>query len=191
MRTLKTSFTTLFLSAFLMPAMAGETFKIDGAHSSLLFAVNHNNVAMSYGRFNEFSGSVTYDEGNVSQSSFNLEIKAESIDSNHSKRDQHLRSGDFFNAIQFPKITFKSTKVEKAADGKLNVVGDLTLLGKTQTVTFEIQVSGPVAGRNNSKVRGFQGHGVIKRSEFGMTYQVGPIGDDVKIIVSLEAVNKG
>ena len=123
-------------------ASAAETYKLDPVHSSVLFKAKHLNVADFYGRFNDFSGTVTFDNENPSKSSVNLEVKVESLDTHEAKRDQHLKSPDFFNAKQFPVIAFKSTKVEKAGADSYKVTGDFTLHGVTKPVTVEFKKTG-------------------------------------------------
>ena len=179
-------YAAIILSVFaLLPAVAGDAFKIDGGHSSVVFSVQHNGIADFYGRFNHVSGTITYDAGNPSASAFDITIDANSIDTNGEKRDKHLRGSDFFSSKQFPDITFKSTKVT-AKGGTLHVTGDMTMLGKTNSVTLEVTVSDTKESRG-ATLRGFAASGSIKRSTFGMTYGVGgPLGDDVKLIISLE-----
>src|SRR5438067_9388934 len=127
-------------------ASAAETYKLDPVHSSVLFKAKHLNVADFYGRFNDFTGTVTFDNANPSNSSVNLEVKVESLDTHEPKRDQHLKSPDFFNAKQFPVITFKSTKVEKGSADSYKVTGDFTLHGVMKPVTIEFKKTGEGKG---------------------------------------------
>jgi polyisoprenoid-binding protein YceI len=165
-----------------------DNYAVDGMHSGVNFKVSHLGLAWVYGRFNEFSGTFTLD-ADAAKCGFSLAIKTESIDTNNTKRDDHLRSPDFFNAKQFPALTFKSTTVEAAKDG-YKVTGDLTLHGVTRPVTFNL-----VGGRKAEFPKGMQRTGfstelAIKRSEFGMDKAVDAIGDEVHIAISLEGVKK-
>jgi polyisoprenoid-binding protein YceI len=102
------------------------TYRIDPVHSFIIFRVKHLNTGFAYGRFNTFSGTFVVDERNPANSSIELEIDANSVDTGNSQRDDHLRNPDFFNARQFPKITFKSTRVRKLNDTTVEVQGNLT-----------------------------------------------------------------
>ena len=109
-----------------MAVHAADTFKIDPVESSVVFSVMYLGVTNFYGRFNDVTGTVVLDKADPSKSSVDLTIPVESVDTNNEKRDQHLKSPDFFNAKQFPVMTFKSKKVEWSGD-TYNVTGDFTL----------------------------------------------------------------
>src|SRR5688572_25393242 len=108
------------------PAMAADTYNVDPVHSTVIFSALHVNAGRSFGRFDTTTGTVTIDEANPAASSINITVKADSVSSADAKRDQHLKSPDFFNAAQFPTITFVSKSVTKAGD-KWSVTGDFTL----------------------------------------------------------------
>ncbi len=171
-------------------AMADE-YIIDGGHSSVLFRVMHKKTAPFYGRFNEISGKFSI-EDDPTKSSFDVSIKTDSIDSNNKKRDGHLKSPDFFNAREFPTLTFKSTKVEKGKDGGLKVTGDLNCHGVTKSITIDVEITGSNDGPRGS-TKGIETMFMIKRSEFGVSYGLegGMLGNDVKIIVALEGGKEG
>ncbi len=171
------------------PARAADEFAVDPMHSGVNFKISHLGLSWIHGRFDNYSGSFTLDGADPGKSSFTLTIKTESIDTNNSKRDDHLRSPDFFNAKQFPAITFKSTAVKPAKDG-YEVTGDLTLHGVTKPVTFTL-----LGGRKAEFPKGVQRTGfstelVLKRSEFGMTKFGEMLGDDVHVAVSFEGTKK-
>ena len=171
---------------------AADTYEIDTAHSMILFRAKHNGVSYNYGRFNEFSGTLAMDETDVSKSTVEFEVKAASVDTGNEKRDQHLRSSDFFSAKQFPVITFKGTKV-RAKEGEedvLEVTGDLELHGVKKSITVDVEVTGRAKGKEGESLIGFESTFTIKRSEFGMTYGMGPVSDDIRITVSIEAKKK-
>ena len=132
------------------------------------------------------------DETDVSKSTVEFEVKAASIDTGNEKRDQHLRSSDFFSAKQFPVITFKSTKVsaKEGEEDVLEVTGNLELHGVKKSITVDVTITGRAQGRQGESLIGFESIFTIKRSEFGMTYGMGGISDDVQLTVSIEAKGK-
>lgn len=168
------------------------TYEIDSVHSSVLFRAKHLGVSYNYGRFNEFSGSITMDETDVSKSKVEFEVKTASVDTANNKRDQHLRSPDFFNAKQFPVITFKSTKVSEKAgqENMLEVTGDFQLHGVKKSITVDVEMTGTGKHPRAGELIGFETTFAIKRSDFGMNYELKNVSDDIRITVSIEAAHK-
>src|SRR5205823_6027689 len=121
-----------------VPAQAADDYTVDDAHTSVVFKIEHLGLSWIHGRFNDISGTFTIDKDEPGKSSFALTVKAESIDTGNAKRDQHLRSPDFFNVKQFPLLSFKSTAV-KAVKGDYEVTGDFTLHGQTQSITLTLK----------------------------------------------------
>lgn len=162
--------------------MAEQSFTLDPVHSSVMFKIEHMGVSNFYGSFNDVSGTYTLGE----TPSFNFSIKTDSVDSRNEARDKHLKSPDFFNAPEFPTITFKSTKVEKDGD-KLKVTGDLTLHGVTKPVTADFKIWPAKETRQGMK-GGFETHFTIKRTDFGMNTYVaeGGLGDEVTVMFAGE-----
>ena len=173
-------------------ADAADTYEIDTAHSMILFRAKHNGVSYNYGRFNEFTGKLMIDETDISKSMVEFEVKTASVDTANEKRDQHLRSSDFFSAKQFPVITFKSTKVsmKEGKEDMLEITGDLELLGVKKSITVDVEITGRGKGRQGESLIGFESIFTIKRSEFGMTYGAGAVSDDIRLIVTIEAKGK-
>ena len=173
-------------------AEAADTYELDTAHSMILFRAKHNGISYNYGRFNEFSGKLMIDETDISKSMVEFEVKTASVDTANQKRDQHLRSPDFFSAKQFPVITFKSTKVsmKEGAEDMLEITGDLELLGVKKSITVDVAITGKGKGRQGESLIGFESVFTIKRSEFGMTYGAGAVSDDIRLIVTIEAIGK-
>ena len=171
-------------------AHAADTYQLDPVHSSVLFKVRHLNVADFYGRFDDVSGTITLDSSNAAGSSLNVEIKSDSIDTHNEKRNQDLKGPDFLNVKQFPTITFKSTKVESAGPDAYNVTGNLTFRGVTKPVTLQFKKTGEGKGMKNEIRAGGETEFTVKRGDYGMTYMQGILGDDVTLIVSLEAIKK-
>jgi polyisoprenoid-binding protein YceI len=177
------------ISAFVLSANAADTFKIDPVHSFVLFSVQHLGIANTYGRFNDISGVVVFDKENPSKSSVDLSVPVESLDTHNSIRDKSLKSPDFFDANQFPTMTFKSTKVEGNGD-TLKVSGDLTIHGVTKPMAVDFKKGGEGKGVFGEMRGGGETHFTIKRSDFGMNFQQGAVGDEVNITLSLEGIKK-
>ena len=171
---------------------AAMTYEIDTAHSMIVFRAKHKGISYNYGRFNEFTGELMIDETDMSKSTVAFEVKTASVDTANKKRDQHLRSSDFFSAKQFPVITFKSTKVDmkEGAENVLEVTGDLELLGVKKSITVDVEITGRGKGNGGESLIGFESIFTIKRSEFGMTYGAGAVSDDIRLTVSIEAIQK-
>src|SRR5438270_4744460 len=177
------------LSAFVLFANAADTFKVDPVHTFVLFSVQHLGIANTYGRFNDISGTVVFDRDNPSKSSVELSVPVESLDTHSAKREQSLKSPDFFDAKQFPTMTFKSTKVEGRGD-TLKVSGDLTVHGVTKPMTVDFKKGGEGKGVFGEMRGGGETHFMIRRSDFGMNFEQGEVGDEVNIILSLEGIKK-
>jgi polyisoprenoid-binding protein YceI len=172
-----------------MAVQAADTFKIDPVHSSVVFSAMHLGVSNFYGRFNDVKGTIVLDNAEPSKSSIELTIPVESVDTHNEKRDQHLKSPDFFNAKQFPVMTFKSKKVESSGD-TYNVTGDFTLHGVTKPLTLKVKKVGEGKGMEGEIRAGGETHFTIKRGDYGMNFMQGPLGDEINIVVSLEGIKQ-
>lgn len=162
---------------------------IDTVHSGVNFQISHLDLSWIHGRFNDFSGGFTIDSSDPTKSSFTLSIKPDSVDSNNSKRDDHLKGPDFFNVKQFPVMSFTSTTV-KPIEGGYEVTGDFTFHGETKPVTFSLK-----GGRSAEFPKGVQRTGystrfVIKRSDFGVGKPTPALGDEVHVAISFEGTKK-
>jgi polyisoprenoid-binding protein YceI len=177
------------VTAFLLSANAADTFKLDPVHSFVLFSVQHLGVANTYGRFNDVAGTVIFDRDNPSKSSVDLTVRVESLDTHNAIRERSLMSPDFFDVKQFPTMTFRSTKVEGSGNA-LKVSGDLTIRGVTRPVTVDFKKGGEGKGVFGEWRGGGETRFTIKRSDFGMNFELGEVGDEVTIILSLEGVKK-
>ena len=175
-----------------MPASALAAWSIDPAHSSVAFKVRHMMVSNVRGEFTKFDGQVTYDPGAPTKSSVSVTIDASSIDTGNKKRDDHLRSSDFFDVAKYPKLTFVSKKVRQVAKG-LEVVGDLSIHGVTKEVVLKVE--GPTSPRKNpwgKDVVGVEAETSIKRTDFGLKWnkalEAGGllVGEEVRILIELE-----
>ena len=147
------------------------------------------NTSHAWGRFNDLSGSFVLDEANPAATVLDFKVKTESIDTGNAKRDQHLKSPDFFSAVQYPTIAFKSKSVTKGSTG-YDVVGDLTLHGVTKAIKVLLTPVGKGKGPTGGDTAGIDATFTIKQSDFGMSKMVGAIGDDVWVNVSIEGLKK-
>lgn len=166
---------------------AAETFTVDAVHSSVVFKIQHMGVTNFYGRFNDISGTYSIDAANPAAGNFDIQVKTGSVDTKNGQRDGHLKSPDFFNATEFPVISFKSTKVAKGANGQFNITGDLNLHGVTKPITATTIVF-PARQTQKGYKSGFETTFTIKRTDFGMDTYVaeGSLGDEVQITVAVE-----
>lgn len=171
---------------------SASTWNIDPEHSSIQFKVSHLGLVDVKGIFRKYQGTVTLDEKDIAKSSVNVTIETASVDTGVEKRDEHLRTDDFFDAAKHPTITFVSKKVTPAGKGKLEVNGDLTICGVTKAVVLD--VTGPTKELKDpwgNIRRGVSATTTINRTEFGLTYNkildngVLVIGN--KVTISLEA----
>lgn len=167
-----------------------ETYELDPTHTYPHFTVSHLGFSTMRGRFNNTSGTLTMDKAKGT-GSVEIEIDVNSIDTAHEKRDKHLRSPDFFNAAEFPKMTYKSTKVTINKDNSAMVEGNLTMMGVTKPVSLKVtKISCGVHPFNKKDVCGFDATGSLKRSDFGIKYGLPAIGDEITLLIEAEGVKK-
>ena len=176
--------------AFLSTSLfAQTTWKADNAHSSLGFTITHLGIADIPGSFNKFDATITSSKEDFSDAVFELSVDVASIDTEVDRRDEHLRSEDFFNVSEFPKMTFKSSSIKKAGKDKYKVSGDLTMHGVTKPVTMDLWYRGTIENpMSKTPTAGFQLTGTLKRSDFnlGAGFPAPMLSDDVKIIANGE-----
>ncbi|XVJ58205.1 MAG: YceI family protein [Tepidisphaera sp.] len=175
-------------SAPAAPALAA--YEIDTVHSSVVFKVQHAGVSNFYGTFQKLTGSLEWDKASPESMKLTATIDAGSVNSANTKRDDHLKGPDFFNAKEHAAITFKSTAVKKTGEGTFDVTGDVTMLGKTKPVTAKVVLTGEKDAGNFGYRVGMEATFTIKRSDFGMTYGVaqGSLGDEVAVTVGFAGV---
>lgn len=184
---MRSLFASLALASLIAPAaVAADRYELDPGHASATFAVSHLGVSTTEGRFNDIKGVIVLDGA---KSSVLVEIATKSVDSNNVKRDQHLRSPDFFDAKQFPKLVFKSTKVTPTATG-LKIAGKLTIKGRTKKVSLVATKVGEGKDPWGGYRVGYDTAFTIKRSDFGVSFMPGGVGEDVRIRLALEGVKK-
>jgi polyisoprenoid-binding protein YceI len=168
---------------------AADEYAYDLVHSSVSFKALHLDISWIHGRFNEVDGKFAIDRQDPSKSSFQLTIKADSVDTANKARDEHLRQPDYFDTKQFPTIDFKSTAV-KAIDGGFEVTGDFTMHGVTKKITFPLMGGKEIESRGVKRV-GFATELKLKRSDFKFDKSaIGAIGDEAIIIIDCEGMRK-
>lgn len=187
------SILALTLAVATAASAAPATWTIDQNHSQVGFSVRHF-FSKVPGTFSKFSGSVVYDPQKPENSSVKADIDPSSIDTKNEKRDNHLRSEDFFDVAKFPTLTFVSTKVTSVGKDKLKVDGNLTMHGVTKPVTLDVTFLGAGPSREGEQRSGFEAKTTINRKDFGILWnktldQGGTmLGDDVDIQLNVEGV---
>ncbi len=181
----------LAFTAVALPMAAAaqtSTWKIDPVHSGVNFEIKHLAVANVRGSFTHPTGVIHLDENDITHSSVEATIETSTVNTNETKRDEHLKSPAFFDVQKFPTMTFKSTSFSKSS-GKLQMTGDLMLNGVTKPVTLD--VDGPAApqkGMQGGIVSGFSASGMLHRSDFNFGSKYGPpmLSDAVKFTIDIE-----
>jgi polyisoprenoid-binding protein YceI len=172
---------------------APVTWQIDGAHSEVAFRIRHL-VSRVRGRFTQFGGTVVADPQNLSAGSVDVTIQTASITTDVARRDEHLRSGDFFDAPNHPTITFKSTRVQQTGDN-LKVYGNLTIRGVTKPVVLDGRFTG-MGGPTGHRRIGFEATTTVNRMDYGVSWNRAAegggalLGDEVEITLTVEAAEK-
>lgn len=174
------------LTMFNAAAVAAE-YEIDipGMHAAIQFRIYHLGYSVLTGRFNDFSGSFYWDQDNPEASSINVTIDTASIDSNHAERDKHLREADFLNVEKYPQATFKSTKYNGDPNGGM-LEGVLTLHGVSKPIVIDVKFIGEGDDPWGGYRAGFEGNVTLRRSDFGMTYDLGPKSDEMELDLYIE-----
>jgi polyisoprenoid-binding protein YceI len=175
------------------PVGAGETFAVDNAHSTVIFRTKHLGISEAYGRFNKLSDeSQLLLDADSSKSSLRLVVETESVDTGLPDRDKHLRNADFFNSKEHPEIVFESKKISGSYDA-LQVVGDLTFLGKTKSVTAKGRQVGKGDTAFGDHRVGFVADFSFSMADFDVAFvkqSPGAVGPEVHVTVSLECIRK-
>ena len=174
--------------------MALEKWNFDPIHSNIGFSVRHLMISKVNGHFKTWTGTLAIDEASPSASSVEVSIEAASIDTKEQQRDDHLRSADFLDAQKFPKIVFRSTRVEKLADDRFHVTGDFTIHEVTKQVVLDVEYFGRQKDPWGGERAGFSGKTSIDRRDYGLTFNMPldgggfVVGDRVDITLDIEAV---
>lgn len=187
--------TALLSVAMAVPALAAE-YSVDKDHSNVGFQVRHM-LSKVNGEFTDFESNFIFDDKKIEDSKGTFVVKTASINTRNQKRDDHLRSPDFFDSKKFPEMTFKSKKVTKAGDKNFKLEGDLTIKGVTKPVTFDGEYLGIEKDPWGNTRAAFTAKTKINRKDYGLnwnkTLESGGllVGDDVEISLNVEAVQKG
>ncbi len=175
------------------PAQAQiEIYEIEKPHTQILFSVSHLGFSNSYGKFLDHQGTIEFNRSEPEKSKVEITTQTASIEMNDQKWNDHMKNKDFFNVEEFPTMTFKSTKIEKTGENTAKITGDLTILETTKPVTLDVVFN--KAGKHpfgEKYAAGFSAKGSLKRSDYGMTYSLPMVGDDVNLILEVEAIRQG
>lgn len=184
----------IILSTVVSSTAWAADYEIDSTHSSVVFKVKHLAISTVPGRFGDVTGRFSFDPTRVEASKAEAKIAVASINTMDTKRDDHLRSADFFDVSKFPSITFKTSKVEKVSDTAFKATGDLTIHGVTKPVTLDVTYGGSAKDPWGKERAAFEAKTLINRKDFGLTWsktlETGGlvVGDDVQISLEIEGV---
>lgn len=192
----KSTTTMLFLALlFAASTRAADKYAIDPVHSSITFSVKHFVISTVSGKFNDFSGTILYDENDLTAGGAEVILKTASIDTDNKRRDTHLKSADFFDAEKYPEIRFKSTGVQAKDSGSV-LVGNLTLRGVTKEVSIPFTITGKITDPLGKTRIGLEGTLSLKRLDYGVAWSKKMdngsliVSNDVKITIHVEAVKR-
>jgi polyisoprenoid-binding protein YceI len=176
-----------FVGLLSVPGWAAESYTIDPRHTHPSYEINHFGWSTQRGRFDNVTGTITLDRA-AKTGSVDVSIDVSSISTGVGKLDEHLKSEDFFNVAKYPTITFKASKIAFNADAPASVPGEITILGVTKPTTLTVtHFSCGVHPMLKKEVCGAEASASIQRSEFGMTKYLPALGDDVKLVINVEA----
>jgi polyisoprenoid-binding protein YceI len=185
---------TFAVAALLSPAiLAADTYKIDRSHSDVSFRIRHL-VSNVTGRFNEFQGEIKLDSSDLTRSSVSFTIQAKSVDTSEPKRDEHLRTPDFFDVAKYPEITFVSTGIVKGSGDVYQVKGRFTMHGVEKEITIPVEYLGAVKDPWGNEKAGFAASLTLNRKDYGIVWNKALdtgnliLGDEVQVTINLEAV---
>lgn len=176
--------------------MAKTTWAIDPTHSEIGFKVKHMMFTNVSGKFNTFQAHVENEDNNFETSKISFSAEVDSVDTNNPDRDTHLRSADFFDTDNFPKLSFVSTDIKKINEGEYQISGDLTIKDVTKNITLETEYSGLMTDPwGNTKI-GLSITGKINRKEFGLTWNAALetggvlVGEEIKLISEIQLIKQ-
>lgn len=173
--------------------MSKTNWTVDSVHSAVEFTVRHMMIAKVKGLFHQFEVDLVADPHDLTTADIAVRVDLSSVDTRNEDRDNHLRSADFFEVDKYSTLSFKATAITKTATDKYKVTGDVTLHGVTRVETFEVEMLGTATDPWGAEKAGFSAKGVLKRSDYGLTYNAALetggvlISDDVNINIELEA----
>lgn len=173
------------------PPLGPNEWRIDGNHSAATFSVRHNVVTTVRGQLGRISGTIEYDGKDVNSVKADVAIDMNGINTSNQKRDDHLRSADFFDVPNHPTLTFKSRRVEPGTDGRFKLIGDLTIRGNTKEVVLDVDGPSPIVKSPRGILTGATATTRISRKEFGVLWNkmiesLPVVGDEVTVTIDLE-----
>ena len=187
MKNFKIAFGTAMLC--LAPQLFAAEYKIDPAHSFVAFKIQHLGYSWMYGQFNEISGSFAWDENDPSSAKISAAIDPVSVNTNHAERDKHIRSGDFLDTGNFGEASFESTGY--TGDATAGVLeGNLTVHGVTKPIKIDMQLIGEGKDPWGGYRSGFLGTYKMSRSDFDITYNLGPASETMEFDISIEGIRQ-
>jgi polyisoprenoid-binding protein YceI len=188
----KLAIASLTATALFMPAVNAADYVIDnkGAHASINFKIKHLGYSWLTGRFDKFGGKFSYDPANISASKIEVNIDTSSINSNHAERDKHLKSDDFLDVSAFSNAKFVSESITQNADGKLAVIGELTLHGVSKTITIDAETIGEGKDPWGGYRAGFSGTTSIALTDFAIKMNLGPASTHVQLELHIEGIKQ-
>ena len=167
-----------------------KPYILDKSHTAVTFKVDHLGYSMTHGFFTEFDADILYDEETPENSSVTFTIDAASINTLWEARDTHVRGDDFLDVEKHPDIVFTSKKIEMTGEDTARLTGDLTILGETQEETFDVTLRksapSPLPGLKGRVITGFSVTGEIDRTEYGVTYAAGALGNVIPVQIDME-----
>ncbi|HGY54992.1 MAG TPA: polyisoprenoid-binding protein [Caldithrix abyssi] len=193
MKKMLSIFSILFVVA--LAANAQQTrWVIDKAHTNILFTISHMVISDVSGQFHDYEAEILADKPDFSDLKINISIDVKSIDTDNAKRDDHLRSADFFDVAKYPEMTFISKTMKKTGDKTYQLTGDFTMHGITKEITLDVKYSGTITDPWGNTRAGFKLTGSLNRGDFGLKYNSVMdnggllIGEEVNIICNVEIV---
>ena len=171
---------------------SAETYKVDteGAHAFVQFKIKHLGYSWLYGRFDVFSGEFNFDEASPEKASIEMTVETNSVNSNHTARDKHLRSDDFLNVSAHPTATFKSKSFTPSENGHGTMVGDLTFNGVTNEETFAVEFVGGGKDPWGGVRRGYEASAEITLADYKIKKNLGPASETLVLTVSVEGIKQ-
>ena len=168
------------------PAVRAGDYKLDRDHAKILWSVSHFGFSTYTGEFTDFDARLTLDPARPERSRLSATIATESIATHNDALDTHLKSPDFFNVAAHPQATFVSTSVRQTGPKTADVTGNFTMLGVTRPLTLQVTFNAAGDNMAGTYTAGFSATGTIRRSEYGMTYGVPAVGDEIELRISGE-----
>ncbi|HPE44200.1 MAG TPA: YceI family protein [Bacteroidales bacterium] len=169
-----------------------KTWTIDPAHSEVQFKVKHLVISTVTGSFDRFSGQLETSSDDFTPATINFEAEVDSINTNNADRDNHLKSADFFDAANYPKISFVSESFEKTGESTYKLTGNFTMRGTTKKITLDVEHGGVMTDPYGNTKAGFELQGKVSRKEFGLSWNAVTeaggvvVADEVKLLLNIQ-----